>query len=350
MQEFLSMEIAGRSASAWIIAVAWILGGFLSGKIVAWFSSSVLKRFAAKTRTRLDDLLLAFIEKPFVFIITLTAIRLSVDSLDFHDTVLVWIDKVFLVLIAAAVAWAVSRVLDTIIEEYFIPLVNKSEGTLDDQLLPIIRKGVKIAVWSVALLIALKNAGYDVGALLAGLGIGGVAVALAAKDTLSNFFGSVAVFIDRPFHINDRIKVSGFDGNVVEIGIRTSRLKTLDGRIVTLPNAIFAASPIENVSSEPSAKVSATVDLAHSVGSGGAGRASLAIKEALSSVPGLAEGSMAGVSGINEFGIRVSYFFFVEKTSPYAERVSAAHLAVLKALEAEGIPLALSQRVTIGRS
>ncbi|MEI6876124.1 MAG: mechanosensitive ion channel family protein, partial [Spirochaetota bacterium] len=344
---FLSINVGDRPLSLWLTGLAWVLGGFVVGKLVAWLSANVLKRLAAKTSTRIDDIVLAFIEKPLVFIVTIAGFRFGADAVDLNPTVDAWVDKLWFVLVAIAAAWAVARVLDAIIEEYLIPFAEKTEGTLDDQLLPILRKGLKLVVWIVALLIALKNAGYDVGALLAGLGIGGVAVALAAKDTLSNFFGSVAVFIDRPFRINDRIKVSGFDGNVVEIGIRTSRLKTLDGRTVTMPNAIFAASPIENVSSEPSTKLVATLDLAHGAGAAGTERAIAAIKAALEGLPGLDGGSLVGLTSIGEAGIRLSYIFFVKKGVPYLDTVSATHLAALRAVEAEGLVLAAPARVSL---
>jgi MscS family membrane protein len=94
-----------------------------------------------------------------------------------------------------------------------------------------------------------------VGALIAGLGIGGLALAMAARDTVSNVFGGFTIFTDRPFTLNDRIKVSGFDGTVDEIGIRSTRLRTLAGTLVTIPNSTFSESAVENVSAEPSRKV-----------------------------------------------------------------------------------------------
>ena len=131
-------------------------------------------------------------------------------------------------------------------------MVEESDNTLDDQLLPIVRKGTKFSLWAVGIIVALNNAGYDVGALIAGLGIGGLALAMAARDTVSNVFGGFTIFTDRPFTLNDRIKVSGFDGTVDEIGIRSTRLRTLAGTLVTIPNSTFSGSAVENSSAEPS--------------------------------------------------------------------------------------------------
>jgi MscS family membrane protein len=148
---------------------------------------------------------------------------------------------------------------DALVKEYLAPRVSGTDSDLDDQLLPIARKGVKVTVWAIAIVVGLNNAGYDVGALIAGLGLGGLAFAMAAKDSVANLFGGFTVFTDKPFTIHDRIVVNGFDGTVEEIGIRSTRLKTLAGRIVTIPNAVFANEAIENISSEPGRKI--TVDL-----------------------------------------------------------------------------------------
>jgi len=110
-----------------------------------------------------------------------------------------------------------------------------------------------------AIVVGLNNAGYDVTALIAGLGIGSIAFALAAKDSISHVFGGFVLFTDKPFAINDRIIAKGYDGIVKEVGVRSTRIQTLDGRIVTLPNGSIANDSIINVSMETARKI--TLDL-----------------------------------------------------------------------------------------
>jgi MscS family membrane protein len=162
-----------------------------------------------------------------------------------------------------AIGWLVARLLDALLSEFVKPLTAKTETDLDDQLMPILRKSMKIIVLGLTVVIALNNVGYDVAALLAGLGIGGLAMAMAAKDTVSNVFGGVTIFTDQPFTINDRIRASGFDGTVEEIGVRSTRIRTLDGTLVTIPNSSFAESAVENVSAEPSRKVKVNLGLTY---------------------------------------------------------------------------------------
>ena len=92
---------------------------------------------------------------------------------------------------------------------------------------------------------------WEIGALLAGLGIGGLAVALAAQQTLSNLFGSITIFADRPFALNDTVRVKGYTGTVQDVGFRSTRLRTPDGTVVTIPNAVVAGEVVESLGSRP---------------------------------------------------------------------------------------------------
>jgi len=159
-------------------------------------------------------------------------------------------------------------VIDALFEEYLVPLAEKTETTLDDQLLHVVRKLLRFVIWALGVIIGLNNAGYNVGALLAGLGIGGLALAMAAKDTVSNIFGGFTIFTDKPFQIGDRIRIDGFDGTVEEIGMRSTRLRTLAGTLVTIPNSRFSDSSVECVSAEPSRKVVATLGLTYDMSPG----------------------------------------------------------------------------------
>jgi MscS family membrane protein len=347
MDSLLGMTFLGKPAEQWLTALAYIVGGFIVGIVVSWISKNIFRRVFSKTKTRVDDILLAAIEKPLVAVIVFIGIRMGIDVMTVEPGVAPWINKVITILIAGAVALALQKLLDGIIEEYLVPYVQKTEGNLDDQLLPILRKAVNIVVWIIAVVFAIKEAGYDIGAILAGLGIGGVAIALAAKDTLSNFFGSVAIFIDKPFMINDRVKVAGYDGTIVEIGIRTSRLRTLDNRIVTLPNSMFTAGAIENVSSEPSTKVASVIELDTSIGYEGAGRALAVLRELADSLPGLDKGTVASLTGFGESSYKVTYIVFIKKDADYFGVLNSLNLEMLRRFAEAGIGLATPTRAIV---
>jgi len=228
------------------------------------------------------------------------------------------------------VAFALQKLLDGLIEESLVPYVQKTEGNLDDQLLPILRESISVVVWIIAVLFAIKEAGYDIGALLAGLGIGGV-----------------AIFVDKPFIINDRVKVAGYDGTIVEIGIRTSRLRTLDNRIVTIPNSAFTAGAIENVSSEPNSRVASVVELGMSIGSEGAARAVSVLREVADAQEGLDAGTVASLTGFGQSSYKFTYVVFIKKDADYFGTLNALNLELLRRLEEARLPLATPTRLIL---
>lgn len=149
------------------------------------------------------------------------------------------------VLVVLSIVWAAYRLVD-VLSERMMEKAEKTESKLDDQLVPLVRKSLKVFTVVAGVLFILQNLSINVGSLLAGLGIGGVAVALAAKDTIANFFGSVMIFIDRPFQIGDWVSVTGVEGIVEEVGFRSTRIRTFYNSLVTVPNAKFTEANIDN--------------------------------------------------------------------------------------------------------
>ncbi len=137
--------------------------------------------------------------------------------------------------------------------------VQTTPGTLDDQLAPLIAKSLKVLVVLLGILMTLQNFGVNVMGILAGLGIGGLALALAAKDTASNLFGSITIILDRPFQIGDWIKVGEFEGTVEELGFRSTRIRTFYKSLVTIPNAVLANEKIDNLGLRPCRRLRHTI-------------------------------------------------------------------------------------------
>jgi MscS family membrane protein len=138
---------------------------------------------------------------------------------------------------------------------YWQERVAKSEDrSFDEQLFPIVRKSLKVFVTVVAVLVTTQNLGLNITGVLASLSIGGLALGLAAQDTLANLFGAVAIFLDKPFRIGDRIRLDAVDGTVETIGLRSTRVRNLDGHLVTIPNKTMGNATITNVSRRPTIK------------------------------------------------------------------------------------------------
>ncbi|MBX2987245.1 MAG: mechanosensitive ion channel family protein [Bdellovibrionaceae bacterium] len=140
-------------------------------------------------------------------------------------------------------------------------LASRTETPLDDQLVPLATKTMKILAVVLSVLIALQNFGVNVASILAGLGLGGLALALAAKDTAANVFGSVTILLDNPFKVGDWIKVGETEGNVEEIGFRSTRIRTFYNSLITVPNSVIANEKIDNMGARRRRRVRQTLGL-----------------------------------------------------------------------------------------
>ncbi len=149
-------------------------------------------------------------------------------------------------IMAAAGVWAAYRLVD-LLAAYFGGLAARTDSTLDDLLVPLLRRALKLVVVAFGVLFVAQNLDINVSSLLAGLGIGGIAFALAAKDTVENLFGSVTVLTDRPFKIGDWIKIGDLEGTVEELGLRSTRIRTFYNSLITVPNSSLVRASVDNL-------------------------------------------------------------------------------------------------------
>jgi MscS family membrane protein len=150
-------------------------------------------------------------------------------------------------IIACSITYVAVKFVDLSMRVWQHRVESSEEAGLDLHLLPVIRNTLKVFVILVGVLVTTQNLGMSVTGLLASLSIGGLAVSLAAQDTLSNLFAAVAIFADKPFRIGDHIKLENIEGTVETIGLRSTRVRNLDGFLVTIPNKTMAAANISNV-------------------------------------------------------------------------------------------------------
>ncbi len=197
----------------------------------------------------------------------------------------------------------------------------------------------------------LNNAGYDVAAVLAGLGIGGIALAMAAKDTVSNVFGGFTIFTDRPFKINDRIKVGGFDGNVSEIGIRSTRLRTLAGTLVTIPNSTFSDTAVENVTAEPSRKVSLNLGLTYDTTPEAMEQAMELLREIAAANPNLEEKVVIGFNQFGDFALNLMMIYYIKSGADIVVTQTEINMEILRRFAARNLEFAYPTQTlyTIGQ-
>ncbi len=323
-----------------IVSILILVGAIVIGKLLYWLIGTFAKSLAARTKSGLDDILIDKLEEPIVYGIVILGFYWGFTRLHFNESVDSFFANVFMILFILNVTWLIARVIDSLIEEYIVPIVTKSESNLDDQLLPILRKTIKAVLWIFGIVIALSNSGFDVAALIAGLGIGGLALALAAQDTVKNIFGGIMVFLDKPFKIKDRIKVNGMDGVVEEIGVRSTRLRTLEGRLITIPNGQFSDNAVENVSLEPTRKVNISLGLTYDTTPEQMENAMNIIKDIIKANSKVEDDALVAFNAWGDFAMGIQVIYYISSPDFIFSAQSEINLEILKLFNAEGLEFA----------
>lgn len=222
-----------------------ILLGVLLRVLVAWFVAGWARRVMERLRVPWGRDLLGLASQPLGTLALAGVLALGVPAARLP----VGLAAVFGLGIRLLAALALVMVLYRIVDLFGAFLADRAQTTetkLDDQLVPLLRKGLKVMVVAMGAVFVLQNLDVDVGSLLAGLGLGGLAFALAAKDTVANLFGSVTIFLDKPFQIGDWVVMSGVEGIVEEVGFRSTRVRTFYNSLVSVPNAKIVDAIVDN--------------------------------------------------------------------------------------------------------
>ncbi len=338
--EFFTTTYYGNTVQQWLISLGIILFVVLLGKVVYWLFSKIVKAFTRKTETKLDDIIVDLIEEPIVFMLMVSGIWFAFTLLTLPEAFSSAINNSLHIIVAMLIGWLLVRLFEAFYESILLPWSEKTENDLDDQLLPILRKGVRLIIWIMAIVIGLNNAGYNVGAVLAGLGIGGLALAMAAKDTVSNIFGGFTIFADQPFRINDRVKIDGYDGTIIEIGVRSTRLKTLAGRIVTIPNSTFTDAPVENVSREPSRKISLDLGLTYDTTAASMELAMQLLKDINNENTHTEEKTIVSFNGFGDFAMNIMFIYYIKSGESIADTQTEINLEILRQFSENGLEFA----------
>jgi len=346
--DFLEKIYYHNTVLEWAIALGIILGGVIVAKILYWFTSSVIKKITAKTKTQLDDLLIDKVEKPVIFIVIIAAYYWAISYLNFPTGPggeINGMEKLLFKLATFAlvidITWMISRILDAVVEEYVVPLTEKSESDFDDQVLPIMRKGIRAVIWIMGIIIGMDNLGIDITAMIAGLGIGGLALALAAQDMVKNIFGGIMIFLDKPFKIGERIQINGFDGTVEEVGLRSTRVRTLEGRLLIINNSTFSDNTVINVTAEHTRKVVLNLGMTYDTTPEKMQRSMDIIKEIVVAHPGMDENDTSiGFNAFGDFALGILLVYRINKDADILQTQTDINLEILKRFNAEGLEFA----------
>lgn len=326
----------------WLISFAIIAGALILNKIIVLLNKHVIQKVTAKTNNRLDDILFQMLEAPVLLGIALSAIWFAARRLNLGVEIEHYIAFAYKILIVVNITWFIARFANALIEEYWVQKVDEhNHKVLDVHLVSLLRKTILTVIWSLGTVTALNNLGYSVGAIVGTLSIFGVAFALASQDTIKNIFAGITIFFDRPFRIGDRIKVDKYDGFIEDIGIRSTRLRTLEKRLVTVPNFKMMDSFIENVTEEPMRRVHMKLGLTYNTTPAKMDEAMAILKDMPNRVSDVSEKDMVvAFTDFTDFSLAITFVYFVKKKADPMETPSKVNSEILRAFNAAKLQFA----------
>ncbi|MEO7298521.1 MAG: mechanosensitive ion channel family protein [Verrucomicrobiota bacterium] len=262
--QFLQPQLAGGQPRwKYLASLIYIILAFYISKFFDFLTRVWLKRLAERTETKLDDLLLELLNGPVKIISFVIFLHMGLSIFSWPPLVQQFFAKGLNLIVVCAFVYVLLKAIDMSVG-YWKLKTSTDEKAFDEQLFPIIRKSLKIFVLIVAFLFICDNVfDQNIKTILASLSIGGLALGLAAQDTLSNFFGAVVVFVDKPFRVGDRIRLTEVDGTVEAIGLRSTRVRNLDGHLITVPNKTMGNATITNITRRPNIKSTINIGITY---------------------------------------------------------------------------------------
>lgn len=245
LPEWMRARALGSAWWQWIGLVLLCLLALVARQIAAWAVQSQGSRLLRRFAPRLDATLLHRAGLPIGTLLGALLLTYTFPLLRFG------VDFSRVLLFGLRIAAAVSSVLIVyrfvdVASDVMAKRAERTETKLDDQLVPLIRKSLKVVTVLLGFVFVLQNLEVDVASLIAGLSLGGLAFTLAARDTVANLFGSISVFADQPFQVGDWVSMQGVEGTIEEVGMRSTRVRTVNRSVVSIPNAKVADGIIDN--------------------------------------------------------------------------------------------------------
>ena len=351
---FLNYEIV-RGNPTWRLVL--VLLGILVTMVVGRIAQFIINGYATRLEKKLGETaitsLLKALTKPIfvgIFAFGLNSCKMflyfDIDNGINPNVALAW-SKVAEIVGTIAVIYALYQLVD-LIEYYLGRLVSKTDTKLDDMLVPVVRKSIRITIALVGVLFIAQSVldAEKIKTIFLGAGIGGIAIAMAAKDTIANFFGSITIFADRPFQIDELVRIDKHLGIIEEVGFRSTRIRTLDGHLVTIPNNTVANADVENVGKRPFIRRTSNITITYGSGCEKTRKAVEIIKEVLADAPEVnaAKNNPPRVyfSDFNDWSLNIYMSYWVKpadywKCHEVNERIN---LEIMKRYEEAGIEFA----------
>lgn len=230
----------------WLAILLIVAMGVIADKLTAFIFHLIVKKTSAQAKTEAFQHTPNDILRPFGVMMMSAIWWMGLNLIALPEQAMLILLVAVKILAGFSGVWGAYRLVD-LITQYMRYHADLTDNKVDDVLVPLISKTLKVFVTVIGIVFIAANLNLNVSSLLASLGLGGLAFALAAKDVVQNLFGSITVILDRTFHTGDWIIVDGIEGSVEEVGLRSTRIRTFYDSLITIPNSIFITANVDNM-------------------------------------------------------------------------------------------------------
>jgi MscS family membrane protein len=258
-----SDPLLGEPYWKYLASLIYILLAFYISKILDFIIGVWLKRLAAKSETKYDDLVLDLLRGPVKVVAFVVFLHIGLAMFDWPPKIQLYLSKGLVIVVACSITYVALKAVDMLLGVWLDRNAQTEDKLFAAQLFPLVRKVAKVTIVITAIVLTADNLGGKITSLLAGLSIGGLALGLAAQDTVANLFGAVAIFLDKPFRIGDMVKVEGVQGHIEQIGLRSTRIRNLDGHLVAIPNKTMGNAIITNITRRPTIRTEMNIGITY---------------------------------------------------------------------------------------
>ncbi|MBL4575142.1 MAG: mechanosensitive ion channel family protein [Opitutaceae bacterium] len=344
--DFLTVQIGANTYGQVLLSFTILLLSFVFRKALLLIVFKRLKALASRTNWKFDDRLIPSIEGPISSLVIVVGLFFTVNVLTLTQEADALAFRLFQGAIMVIVFWGILRLVDLLADSLH-ELADEHDSSVY-HFIPLLKKAARVFLIIIGTILVIQNLGYSVSSLMAGLGIGGLAVALAAQESLGNFFGSLSIIADRPFKVGDWIQVGDkVDGDVEEIGLRSTKVRTWAKSQLTIPNKVLANEIVENWSRMPKRRVKQVVGVTYETQPEDMAGLVEDIRELLRNDPDVHQEFI--LVNFTDFGtssldILVYYFTKTTKWLEYMDVRQRVNLKIMKAINERGLSIAFPTR------
>lgn len=325
-----------------LISIAIFILSLVFRKVFVKYIYKFLLHLAKKTTTEVDEKILSAFEKPARLLFVVVGLYLAILNLDFVSIENVIISRLFRSSVIALIFWGL-YVLEDPHSGIFTGFGQRLNIQVDKILVPFISRVLRIVTIILAVSIIAEEWNYHVESIVAGLGLGGLAFALAAKDSLANIFAGAIIILDKPFSIGDWISTSDIEGTVEDITFRSTRIRTFSQALVTVPNSTLANEAITNWSRRGKRRINFNLGVTYTTSKNKLEKCVQSIKEMLLNHPGVHQDTIfVTFDKFNDSSLDIFLYFFTNTTvwEEYLQVKQDINFLIMEILEKEEVSVA----------